>query len=559
MEDSIISKIKTQIEEIEKRIKAIAMQMTTTSQITAVKLCLDEIKQLLIDFGTQFDEHTSDYETHKQNYETLLGNYNSLYSNFNSHLENYEIGKTENNSAHSELSQDIENLTTLLQDLEAQADALDSRIAVLEESAGGGTDTPTTLQTETTKFMEYTFIEPCIMTSSIYYSPRVYFTCELTQPIEIQYTIQGSISGDKYNSIKIYINDDVMIRSVYNSVESGNFKYELDPVYYYSTKKLNHVMLEAQVSAATHISKCSVKIIAKNINIFNEERNVRIICFNNKYYISYPTANGFILYGVQDKNNLALNVTDLTQYNFQNLHLKYERLFLLPALQQDTQILTYDETYQGSFLFGALYGDQTKKVQSICLNSENLLEMESDWTFSATCLDVLPQGIGDGSEVFISTSTQGTIYMVGRGTLNKSITYNNELLDGHWFYVCFVKNNNLLIGSEYTSFDGFVAWRDDDMNVFFPDIQSTYCVEIAPGKNATAYMQTNGNIYVYISRGCDTFRYELQKNLEGKYELSDVVKTIKGVSRYEELYDDNVLAYQGPYFILTDKNSLIIE
>ena len=146
MEDSIISKIKTQIEEIEKRIKAIAMQMTTTSQITAVKLCLDEIKQLLIDFGTQFDEHTSDYETHKQNYETLLGNYNSLYSNFNSHLENYEIGKTENNSAHSELSQDIENLTTLLQDLEAQADALDSRIAVLEESAGGGTDTPPTLK-----------------------------------------------------------------------------------------------------------------------------------------------------------------------------------------------------------------------------------------------------------------------------------------------------------------------------------------------------------------------------------------------------------------------------
>ena len=62
MENDIISRISTQIEELEKRIKSLSMQVTINTYNTVFKQCLDDIKDLLLEFKAKIDDHIEDCE-----------------------------------------------------------------------------------------------------------------------------------------------------------------------------------------------------------------------------------------------------------------------------------------------------------------------------------------------------------------------------------------------------------------------------------------------------------------------------------------------------------------
>ena len=218
MEETTISKMKTQIEEIEKRIKAIAMQMTTTSQMSAIKYCLDEIKQLLIDMGEEYDTHLSDYSEHKEAYNELLEKYNALYENFNTPTQNFEDSMEDNSTAHDEIQNDIDDIIYALQEVEAQADNLENRVMVLEDLSGSGSSqTPLQLQVETTNFVEYIEFTPCLKKSSQYISPPMHFTCEPTQTLYITMRIEGEFFGSSSkNYVEFVINDNKNVAEIKN-------------------------------------------------------------------------------------------------------------------------------------------------------------------------------------------------------------------------------------------------------------------------------------------------------------------------------------------------------
>ena len=50
MDNEILTRIKAQIEELEKRIKALSMQVTTNAYFGTLKICLDDVKTLIIQF-----------------------------------------------------------------------------------------------------------------------------------------------------------------------------------------------------------------------------------------------------------------------------------------------------------------------------------------------------------------------------------------------------------------------------------------------------------------------------------------------------------------------------
>ena len=52
-----IQQLRMSVEELEKRIKAISSQVTVNTQITATKACLDEIKNLILEFQDSYNQH----------------------------------------------------------------------------------------------------------------------------------------------------------------------------------------------------------------------------------------------------------------------------------------------------------------------------------------------------------------------------------------------------------------------------------------------------------------------------------------------------------------------
>ena len=97
------------------------------------------------------------------------------------------------------------------------------------------------------------------------------------------------------------------------------------------------------------------------------------------------------------------------------------------------------------------------------------------------------------------------------------------------------------------------------MNVYFPEFDNTYYVEIGKGKNVSAYLQEDGSINVYINRYCDVYKYVIRKNFDGIFEVSNIVTCIKGITRYEELYDGQALIYKNAQHYIVNDSDLIKE
>ncbi len=557
MEETTISKIKTQIEEIEKRIKAIAMQMTTTSQMSAIKYCLEEIKQLLIDMGTEYDTHLADYSEHKEEYNALLEKYNQLYENFNTHTQNYDESMAENTTVHGEIQKDIDDIIYSLKEVEAQADNLETRVMVLEELGGeGGSQTPTQLQVETTNFIEYTELTPCMKKLSEYVSPIIFFTCEPTQTLHIKVRAEGELSGSRIrNYMELFINGVSKVLEIKNPLSSGNFDYEFS-ITYIPKQKFNNIYIYSNINTAYDVKRWHLTIMGRNIRLFNQERDVKIFCFDDKYFVTYGTSLGYFCYGVQNRGNLSLNLSEVKQMYVDNIEERYNSMMLIPALVNNSDALAYDDNYVDNVIFATLDGTFKHCPQTLVINSEGKLERGTSWTYKASSLDVIPNGIGNGSEVLLITDWDGNVACLGRGNMLKAIKYNGENLTKQWYSVTTVKNNNAKIGDTNTTFNGAILWRKDGMNVFFPEFDNTYCVEIADGRNVTAFLQEDGSINVYINRLCNVYKYVLRKNIDGIYEVSNIVTCIKGITRYEELYDGQVLIYENFYFKLTTDDAL---
>ena len=559
MEETVISKIKTQIEEIEKRIKAIAMQMTTTSQMSAIKYCLEEIKQLLIDLGTELDTHLADYSNHKDAYNQLLQNYNSLYENFNLHTQDYKSLITDNNNAHANFQNFIDDLIISLKEVEAQADNLQTRIMVLEEMQGGGGQTPTQLQTETTNFVEQMEVIPSLKPASYYMSPITYFKCEPTQEVFFKIEFEGNVSGSIIQKfITLKMNSEEHVMELRNLTTSGSYYYEVSTSFVPS-KSLNYFYAYVQLSSSFTVKRWKFTITARNIAILGLEKAVKIVCFNDQYYITYNVGGDYILYGVQNRGELSLGTGMLNKIQTTDFLKDYCGLHVVPALKNEEGPLAFDDNFINNVLFVALRATDLHAPQTLKFNEEGQVAQSIYWTTKSTSFDFIPCGIGKGSEVMISTSLAGDISFLGRGNFSKVIKYNGEYLVGQWFGVATVKNNNAKIGDENITYNGMIAWREDGMNVYFPEFDNTYCVEIAKGKNVSAYLQEDGSINVYMNRLCNVYKYVLRKNLDGIFEVSNIVTCIKGITRYEELYDGQALIYKNAQHYIVNDSDLIKE
>ncbi len=552
-----LTKLKAQIEEIEKRIKAISLQVTTSTQVNAIKLCLDDLKELLDLYQAEYENLITDYDTHKDDYQNLLSDYNEHKSNYETFYNDYLQHKTDYNILlssyngltqtnlleHTTMKDGISRALSQISDLDTEQTKINQRMDYLEATYGDGSSTQTNI-TETVNTFDRAYMYGYFKIASSCNTPSVYFTCNPSQQIKISVRLKGHTFQDMLTpTIYIKIDGKTIDYEVFTD-KTATFDYQTH-VYYVPNKAFNRLTIQSNISLNYYYSNCEIVLEGRNVKFLNPDQQLNIFCFNDKYYVSAKTMDNYYMYGTLEKDNLKISDAYLTKIPISKFTFENSYFWLVPALEEGT---TYQikEDFAYGYAFPYLIGRNPENAGVAKVLEDYTPTQYLSWSYSVYSKDYLVAGCGNGGICCCIVVNDGTVRLVGFGVENsEAFTYNGEKLVDEWFRVCVVKNNNLKIGDPVEQYHGAVLTKKDATNVFFPDVHSTYCIDLGVGYNATAYLQPDETINIYINKDCDICKYILEKNEEGIYELSPVKVLYKGMTKYEELYDGKALVWRG--------------
>lgn len=144
-----ISSLQAELEELEKRIKALSTSQSMLSQIIAIRDYLDKVQDYLIILNDKFEAHTIDCEQYSTQIQDLQSQINEINLKLeNGNTANYDEINSKIQTLTSELNVAIENLTTLTQNSDSTMESLDQDILALQTDLGYTQDHVEELTTE---------------------------------------------------------------------------------------------------------------------------------------------------------------------------------------------------------------------------------------------------------------------------------------------------------------------------------------------------------------------------------------------------------------------------
>ena len=610
--DTTLAQLKTQIEELEKRIKSLSNQVTTQGYMTGLKTCLEEIKTLFSTYQTQLNEHLAAYQTHTDAFNSHLSDYTALSQavedleddietinetlaslsgggsdvDYSQEIAQIQDDITTINSTLTSLSnasqtasQDISDLTSdistinstlsgatqdisdiesdittinsSIEDLEDADIALSARVTTLENASSDSGSGQTTNTIKFTK--DQIFAKVFQGDTTIYRTPRCQFICDTSGTVTISYQIVGEfLDTTTWYRMRIYLNGEVIKE---RNIDGNTGAFILsDSCTFMPQEEYNIFYVQLNIGNVS-IREYSVSIEGYNVEFLQQDLPLKINCFNDSYYIiKLDDYRRRIYYGVQSKAELNVSNSYLSYIEGTNTPTEgISYFYLFPTTKIENGVVVFDSQYSNPYKFIATL-DKTSKMGTCVINNSAIVS-EQPYDLYPLYFEPIYGGVGATStsttvsqDAVFLIDDDGNVCLAGTGSgLNDAISYNGEKLTyTNYRNGAVVRDINNKIGSP-SYFRGLIAWnKDTKKNVFFPSTTSTYMVEIADGKNVTAYYQTNGNINVYINRGMNVYKYVLELNSEtSQYELSSLVTTIEGITRYEELYDGKYLVYRN--------------
>lgn len=393
------------------------------------------------------------------------------------------------------------------------------------------------------------------------FSPHFYLCCDANSTVELKFRLECNISFlNAAIPVTITINDTKYIRELRPS-QPGVFYATLQlPVIATKNTNLCRVTFSNDI-ATTHLYRFGITAVGKNVSIYALNKPLNIVCFNQEYYITNRKNGNVLQYGKCPKDSFDVNNIDLTERYIEtqadeNLILPY----MYPTLSSANTLASNSATHQLIYITpddndAIHYGPSNSDVQGGCFANK------TKSTYSATTIDVIPYSINFGGfmHLYITKDQQAYVYYT-KLLLTKTGQYID--FDGHILNDCIygtlVKNINLGFGSTApANFNGVILTNSEGVNYLYPELSNAYRVEIAKGKNATAYIQPDESINVYINNDCTVTKYVLRKNAEAVYELSQSETTqYNGYTRIEECYDNKVFAYKYDTVIQKDISEL---
>lgn len=532
MNELTLQQIRTSFEELEKRIKAMERSVGVNSQITALVSYMQEVKSLIEQFEDNYNEHLTDYQTHTQDY--------------NSFKESIQTSLNLNNTTDNNQSLLINNLSTQLTQLSTTINTLKTKVEELEENTGEGN--------QTSDYAKVLFNLTATHTTEK--SPRFYILNANKGLTKINVYFYGTYTTNTQKTsitVNLYLND-TKIKTKELAIEHGK-DFECSFAYnFLSANTSDYIQLELTNVYGTAFNYMEVYLSGTDTSLLSyPDRKVNFFCFNNQYYVVDNSVKDKIKYAVVDKTNLA-NLDTSYEITDKTLEVSYEIRLInccVPATKlNETNTLEIDTTNADrglTFLSMRLTQDSANYVYQYSI-SQKKLTAKFGQTDPCGVGDLLPYADNSAGLCLANASFKYN-NVINLTVLNNSIVENIELkFNNVKLKNCFanklVRNNRVRVGDSVCSLSGNIVTDINGNVTYYPSKNSTYKIDIAKGRNASAYLQSNGNINVYINRFCNVYKYVLQKNTTtNQYELQGLAKVFQGITGYEELYDNKAVVY----------------
>ena len=551
-----LTELNLTVEELEKRIKAISTSHSTLAQIIAVRDSLEQVKECLNNLNsaitTKEDSATSSElsalalrvttaENDISSIETDLANaqdditdinteisaINSSIGEQNTTITNIQTAQTNLSTTQSNQASTISTNGSRITNNTNQINSLKTRVTTCENNIStltGGVDVSAI--EERLSAVEansgyvcahqiYNFHNAC-PTNKTLYTREYYFSCNsnalIYQKLKLKYTSTAS------GTLTIEVYEEQIATGETFTVNLSEYPSEFEiERQFLPTKKANNIMLKAVSTTEITYKYLDLWLFGTNVHLYNYDQDVKMICFNNCYYVTRYYDDCFKYGKFSSIEDIDLNNLPNTrvyhdargyyryaifapfctcEYPYQIFNTITDNCFYFEVMDENTQIVV-DSTL-----------DLTSTIK-LCRSYNNSCGGEIYPSIQHPY--IIAHHIKNSIPVFEEYSIVGS-----RDEYRNLKRYN----DKEWFFVTLVKENYKTFEGGPTSFDytKAIALNEDGYYYLINNRSVNQVLKIAKGGDyVTAYLQTDNSINVYISNGYTVKKYILTAGTNNKY------------------------------------------
>ena len=583
-----ITDLNAQIEELEKRIKAISTSHYTLAQIIAVRDSLDQVKICLNELNhtlaneeddasaselsalaqrvTLLEESMLAIETDLSSAQDDIADLQTDISTINSNISEQNTSITNLQSAQTSLQATQTNLQASLSSQASQISTnqtniatnttqisnLDSRLATAEtQLASIDTSVTTNLDTRLSEiendesksfstFDHKTLVLHLNCSETAVKSRPFYYRANKQRDVLQKFTLNYTSSGQGTLTINLYENQTqykTFVVDLQENPDSFSFEYE-----FFTNDSYQNYQFEASSTTPVTFKNFNCKFYGVNVQIFEHDEDIKIRCMNETIYVTKYIGSK-IKFGKFGKDNFTVSCLE-------DENLPYE----LDDINEDVKI-----TY-ASFC-GAL-----ERITSTTYNYYDVLVLEKNdgqvyyYNFdTATQATTLRQELTYvGGYEYYTELVEYLGVCDGYGTKHARIKFpstnyipydynDNSILKGKIYDIVLPKQNYLKDGQFDTTINhanAFFMYQDGQYMYNYTCTSELY-IKFGNAKKLFANQTGFGYGYVFAYNGKDMDVYYYNQKITYK-------STLSNCSYACMLYDKNVLVIQnGVYDIIT--------
>lgn len=551
-----LTELTTQIEELEKRIRAISSAQTSLSQILAIRDCIDQIKIYLEDLNTtlsNIEDSASDSElnelkarvsiceedisaiqtdlaTTQDDLSALRSDLNSTNTTVGEHtttITNLQTTQTNLQTTQSSQASTINNINSRLTTAENNISTLtggvdvseiDGRISDLEN---GDTNPPTCCHKHYNLFNA---------TTDIFYMRNQVYSCSKNQEIYQYFKLRYGSNSTGTLTITV-LEDDIETGEIYNvnlQTNPNEFTFFRQFV---STKASRNIQLKLTSDLTISYKSLDFWLFGNNVAIYDNNRDLKVFCYDNNIYVTRYKNNNIYYGKFSNGDDIDLNNLPNTCLLDEQKYANY--ILFAPYTSYNTSSQQLTKYIENTFHFENAYDNRYYCLQLNDDNTFSSLTSSANITHSS---EYLLSNYQYNFVIEIINSLPKISIIDSKGTYNYSDLANK--MPNDWLYAVGDIDNFRTSSKAYRTLGNVtcVAKYSDGYFYYITSRTTPQYVKLCKGGNgATAYLQSDGSVNVYIN--FDT--YVKKFNILNK--TVTFIETIENCTCVYEVLDTHII------------------
>lgn len=543
-----VTEITKQLNETTNKINNFLGESTTS--LTAIE---NDITSLQTDLAnTQDDLETTQNDISSIN--TLLGEHTTTLTNLQTAQTN--LSTTQSNQA-SSINTNTNNISTN----SSKISALTSRMTTAESNISaltggvdlGGLESKVDSIPET-YFSHVDLTMHLVVNNSTDKSRFYNYKVDLCDVVYEKFKLNYTTESTENMTINYYRNSE-LIKTLQVDLSLNPTSFEFDCINY-PEERYNIYQFEITSTSKVVFTGLQTTIFGKNAQVFENDKDLKVEIYDNNYYVT-KYENETITY----EKILAGNPLKIENLAYDMNDLKYKKPLnnraggFGPSLSEG-----YELAVRGK---DVVIRESTANVNYYAYQTDFLVpDTENYFTYNSTNVEnscvITLGGTTDGASGFINNNRQpGLYYLASPASLSFDIFKLNEFLNGEFYFVSTARYNNYISNqTKIYSLSNivFIAAFEDGYLYLIYGRRCEGVSKIAKyGQFATAYIQEDGSVNVYINRGYTTHKYNLTNLSKFNYKTT-FVETITDCDCFYELNNNQILKHTKKGWVVENTN-----